>query len=114
ASGDGWARGRGQRALSPILQEELAPGGGGGPVFEDATVANGPPVVIVICLRAKDEDVDERRAHEDVLNALQRPEPDHVAHPAGAIVANFETPALGRGVLVAHDADLRRIADAQA
>ncbi len=97
-----------------VFLEELAPWRIGQPTLEDPPVARRPAVVIVVHLGAEDEQVDQRRTHQHVLNGLECAEPYDVAHPAGAVVAYLEVPRLVRQIGIPDQVDLARIADAQA
>src|SRR5947209_19840204 len=46
--------------------------------------------MVVIEEAAEDEEIDERRAEEQLLQSPQRTKPDQVAHPAGQVVAHRE------------------------
>jgi hypothetical protein len=66
----------------------------------------------VIKFASEDEHVHERGVEEELLNALQGAEPEHVAdHPRG-VVADGESPAFVRYV-GAHDLDVTRVAGSE-
>ena len=62
------------------------------PLLEDPPVLHRPAVVVVVRLRPEDEDVDQRRAEEELLHPLQRAEPGEVAEQAHAVVPDREAP----------------------
>src|SRR6202795_206467 len=66
------------RAHLRVAEEELSPRRGLAPVRERAAVEEGPAVVVVVEVAGENEAVDERRMKEQVLEALQRPEPDQI------------------------------------
>src|SRR5262245_33694575 len=106
--------GRPKRAVLAVLQKVLAPGGPLGPLLEDPLVLERPAVVVVVRFGAEDEQVDQRRAHEDVLNRLERAEPDDIADPAGTVVADGEAPAFLSEIGVPDHLDVSRVTDPEA
>src|SRR5207245_6257225 len=62
-----------------VAQEQLSPLGAFAPALERAAVDERPAVEIVVDVARQDEAVHERRVEEQLLEALQRPEPDQIA-----------------------------------
>src|SRR6516162_439392 len=84
-----------QGALSRVPQEHLAPRGRLAPALEHAAVEKRPAVEVMIDVAGQDEAVDERRPEEQILEALQRTEPDQVAAAdAHEVLAHVELPVL--------------------
>src|SRR5262245_1103250 len=74
--------------------EKLSPVCARFPLFEDLLVLARPAVIVVIKLASEHEHVHERGVKEELLNALQRAEPEHVAHQTRCVVSDPRTPAL--------------------
>ena len=69
----------------------------------------------MIEIARQDEAVDERCVEEQPLEPLQRAEPDQIAAAdAHEILPDMEAPVLIRGVAIAGDLDVARIAGAEA
>src|SRR5439155_21480643 len=107
-----------ERSLRPhlrVTKEHLAPRGRLAPALEHAAIDERPAVEVVVHVAREDEPVHERRMKEKLLEPFQRPGPDQVAAAdAHEILADVKVPVLVRGVDVADDFDLARIAGAEA
>src|SRR6266545_6278952 len=98
-----------------VPQKHLAPFGRFTPALEHAPIDERPAVEIMVHIAGQNEAVDERRVEEQLLEALQRPEPDQVATAdAYEVLADVKVPVLRRGVHIADDLDVARVADAEA
>src|SRR5262249_6309442 len=108
----------GERSLRThlsIAQEQLAPLGRLAAALAYAAIDERPAVEVVIHVAREDEPVHQRRVEEQLLESLQRSEPDQIAAPyPHEIFSDVELPVLLRDVDVARDLDVARIADAQA
>src|SRR5260221_6622137 len=103
----------GASVLAPlVLLEEAAPRRLALPALEDLAILARPAVVVVIQLAAEDEHVHEGGVEEELLKALHRAEPHHVADLARRVVADGKPPALVRDVR-ADDLDVARVSDTQ-
>ena len=105
-------------ALRPHLRvskEHLAPLRGLAPALEHPPIDQGPSIEVVVDVARQDEPVDERGVEEQLLEALERTEPDQIAAAdADEVLADVELPVLVRRVDVAGDLDVPRVADAEA
>src|SRR5262249_12612896 len=72
-----------------------------------------PPVEVVIEEAAEHEEVHQRLVEEELLEDLQRREPQEVADVRREVVADAEAPALLRRVDVAGEVDLLEAAHAE-
>src|SRR5207237_4408410 len=103
------------RAVLRVAQEQLAPRSGFAPALEHAAIDQRPAIEVVVDVAREDEAVDERRAEEQLLEFLERTEPDQIAAAdPHQILADVEVPALARRIRVADDLDVARVADAEA
>src|SRR5215207_1926227 len=86
-SGDGLARARRPGHGLRVLLEEPHPLAGLLVLLDAALADRGVPGVVVVEGRAEHEEVDQRRAEEQLLQAVERPEPDQVAEAGDRVVA---------------------------
>src|SRR5689334_22164757 len=82
-----------------VAQEHLPPLGRLAPALEHAAIDERPAVEVVVDVAREDEAVDERRVEEQLLEPLQRTEPDQIAAAdPDEILSDVELPVLARGV----------------
>src|SRR5205814_3519932 len=95
-----------------VAEEQPPPSRGFRPALECAPVENRPPAEIVIHLARQDEAVDERSMEEQLLQSLERTEPDEIAaDEAHQVLSNVKVPVLAGRLDVADDFDVARSAD---
>src|SRR5687767_8846220 len=82
-----------------VAQKQLAPRGRLAPALEHPPIDQRPAVEIVIHVARENEAVDERGMEEQLLEALQRSEPDEIpAADTDEILADVKLPVLRGGV----------------
>ena len=97
-----------------VAEEQLPPFGLFRPSLERPAVEQRPAIQIVVDLAGQDEAVDERGVEKQLLEPLERTEPDQVAAAEPhQVLADVKMPVLLRHFRVADDLDVARVADAQ-
>src|SRR5262249_57079562 len=97
-----------------VTKERGPPPGRLEPSFEDTPIDERPAIEVVVDVACENEPVDERSVEEQLLEPLQRPEPDQIAATdANEVLADMKMPILLCRVDIADNLDLARMSDAK-